>query len=234
MARRLAAAVHVLHPKSNEWLILLPGDEPDEDLAEVITNPAAWEPDDDEDGGEGDGGEGETPPATPTLTRPRSPRPSPSLRPRRTRSPGRGPASRPTRSRPCQTRPGTPMWRGCRAAPLPWKDPLVDSAVLAWLLAQLGPTTDQGDLQTRYTRLGEARAVALEVLSERRAKLLADPLQLTVNGVVTMDQSNNLTGLERQIASVEAATAPDDVAGGDTLVIAPLESARRRRHHWWR
>ncbi|MGW1157756.1 hypothetical protein ACWD48_05920 [Streptomyces sp. NPDC002519] len=110
----------------------------------------------------------------------------------------------------------------------------MDPAVLAWLLAQLGPTTDQTDLQTRYTRLGSAKAVALEVLSERRAKLLADPLQLTVNGVVTMDQSNNLTGLERQIASVQAATAPDDAAGGDTLVIAPLESARRRRHHWWR
>ncbi|MET8957651.1 hypothetical protein ACWEO4_40970 [Streptomyces sp. NPDC004393] len=60
----------------------------------------------------------------------------------------------------------------------------MDSAVLAWLLARLGPTTDQNDLQTRYTRLGSARAVALEVLSERRAKLLADPLQLTVNGVV--------------------------------------------------
>lgn len=49
-----------------------------------------------------------------------------------------------------------------------------------------------------------------------------------------MDQSNNLTGLERQIASVQAATAPDDTADTDTLVLAPLESARRRRHHWRR
>ncbi|MFF3468770.1 hypothetical protein [Streptomyces sp. NPDC002619] len=106
----------------------------------------------------------------------------------------------------------------------------MDPAVLAWLLAQLGPSTDQADLQTRYTRLGSARAVALEVLSERRAKLL----QLTVNGVATLDQSNNLTGLERQIASVEAATVPDDTAGGDTLVIAPLQPAHRRYHHWRR
>ncbi|MFF7191687.1 hypothetical protein ACFZAR_42530 [Streptomyces sp. NPDC008222] len=101
----------------------------------------------------------------------------------------------------------------------------MDPAVLAWLLAQLGPTTDQNDLQTRYTRLGSARVVALEVLSERRAKLLAEPLQLTVNGVATLDQSNNLTGIERKIASVEAATAPDDATGGDTLVIAPLQAA---------
>ena len=43
MGRRLAAAVHVRHPKTNDWLILQPGDEPDEDLAEAITNPDAWE-----------------------------------------------------------------------------------------------------------------------------------------------------------------------------------------------
>ncbi|GHE80282.1 hypothetical protein GCM10014715_39610 [Streptomyces spiralis] len=110
----------------------------------------------------------------------------------------------------------------------------MDAAVLAWLLAQLGPTTDQTDLQTRYTRLGTARAVALEVLNERRATLLAEPLQLTVNGVATLDQSANLTGLERQIASVQDATdAPDEPTGGDTLVIAPLQSAHRRRHHHW-
>lgn len=59
MARRLAAAVHIRHPKTNEWLILQPGDEPDEDLAEAITNPAAWEPDEDDGGGLDDGEEGE-------------------------------------------------------------------------------------------------------------------------------------------------------------------------------
>ncbi|MFG3140933.1 hypothetical protein ACGFZA_32605 [Streptomyces sp. NPDC048211] len=106
----------------------------------------------------------------------------------------------------------------------------MDPAVLAWLQAQLGKSTDAADLQDRYTRLGAAKTVALEVLSERRARLLADPLQLTVNGVVTLDQSNNLTGLERQIASVEAATAPDDNTDGTELVVAPL----RRAHSWHR
>ncbi|MFH8772050.1 hypothetical protein [Streptomyces sp. NPDC017958] len=109
----------------------------------------------------------------------------------------------------------------------------MDAAVLAWLLAQLGPSTDQTDLQARYARLGTARSVALEVLYERRAKLLAEPLQLTVNGVATLDQSANLSGLERQIASVEDATAPDEPnGGGDTLIVAPLESAHRRRRHY--
>ncbi|WP_405816534.1 hypothetical protein OG241_18135 [Streptomyces sp. NBC_01390] len=76
----------------------------------------------------------------------------------------------------------------------------MDVAVRAWLLAQLGPTTDPSDLDARYARLDSARAVANEVLAERRAKLLAEPLRMTVDGVVTVDQSNNLTGLERQIA----------------------------------
>ncbi|ELP61471.1 hypothetical protein PV735_31890 [Streptomyces turgidiscabies] len=110
----------------------------------------------------------------------------------------------------------------------------MDVAVRAWLLAQLGPTTDTSDLDARYARLASARAVANEVLAERRAKLLADPLRMTVDGVVTLDQSNNLTGLERQIASLEDTTAPDDPTGADTLAIAPLQPAHRRYHHWRR
>ncbi|MQY11442.1 hypothetical protein SRB5_15600 [Streptomyces sp. RB5] len=103
--------------------------------------------------------------------------------------------------------------------------------VLAWLHAQLGPTIDPTDLEARYTRLGSARDVALEVLTERRARLLADPLRLTVDGVVTIDNTNNLTGLERQIAAVEQATPPDGPAGSDgipDLVVAPLLPTRPR------
>ncbi|GAA3073511.1 hypothetical protein [Streptomyces glomeratus] len=43
MGRRLATAVHVQHPTSREWIVLEPGDEPDEELAVEITNPDAWE-----------------------------------------------------------------------------------------------------------------------------------------------------------------------------------------------
>ncbi|MCZ4098281.1 hypothetical protein [Streptomyces sp. H39-C1] len=45
MGRRLAAAVHVEHPTTREWIVLEPGDEPDDDLAAEITNPDAWEVD---------------------------------------------------------------------------------------------------------------------------------------------------------------------------------------------
>ncbi|MDX2820468.1 hypothetical protein PV416_05055 [Streptomyces ipomoeae] len=108
----------------------------------------------------------------------------------------------------------------------------MDVAVRAWLLAQLGPTTDTSDLDARYARLTSARAVASEVLAERRAKLLADPLRMTVDGVVTIDQSNNLAGLERQITALVDLVAPDELAEGEEstdLVTAPLLRARRGR-----
>ncbi|WEH18111.1 hypothetical protein [Streptomyces sp. VNUA24] len=108
----------------------------------------------------------------------------------------------------------------------------MDVAVRAWLLAQLGPTTDTSDLDARYARLASARAVANEVLAERRAQLLAEPLRMTVDGVVTIDQSNNLVGLERQIMALVDLVAPDELAEGEErtdLVTAPLIRARRGR-----
>nr|WP_202553859.1 hypothetical protein [Streptomyces sp. SID4936] len=83
------------------------------------------------------------------------------------------------------------------------------------MLAQLGPDTDPADLERRYFRLRSVRAVALEVLGERRAKLLADPLKVTVDGVVTMDLQENLRGIERQIEGVRQSPAPDEPGEGD-------------------
>jgi hypothetical protein len=85
----------------------------------------------------------------------------------------------------------------------------------SWLLAQLGPDTDPADLEARFFRLRSARAVALEVLGERRAKLLGDPLKVTVDGVVTMDLQQNLLGIERQIDALRQVPAPDDPQGED-------------------
>ncbi|MGW1629253.1 hypothetical protein [Streptomyces anthocyanicus] len=86
----------------------------------------------------------------------------------------------------------------------------MDEFQRSWLLAQLGPDTDPADLERRFFRLRSAQAVALEVLGERRAKLLADPLKVTVDGVVTMDLQENLRGIERQIEQVRQTSAPDD------------------------
>ncbi|MDN0193902.1 hypothetical protein [Streptomyces sp. S.PNR 29] len=85
----------------------------------------------------------------------------------------------------------------------------MDEFQRSWLLAQLGPDTDLADLERRFFRLRSVRAVALEVLGERRAKLLADPLKVIVDGVVTMDLQENLRGLERQIEQVRHGPAPE-------------------------
>lgn len=88
----------------------------------------------------------------------------------------------------------------------------LDTNVQAWLLAQLGTATDLTDLQARYTRLGTARAVAIEVLRERYAVLLQQPTGVTVTNVVAINTTANLAAYERKIAALEAGDppAPDD------------------------
>lgn len=90
----------------------------------------------------------------------------------------------------------------------------LDTSVQAWLIAQLGTTTNVTDLETRYTRLGSARAVAIEVLSERKAALLQQPASVNVSGVVGVAFTENIKALERQIALLESGVpaAPDDPA----------------------
>ncbi|MGW3383359.1 hypothetical protein ACWDCO_24625 [Streptomyces albogriseolus] len=93
------------------------------------------------------------------------------------------------------------------------------ASVQAWLLSQLGPDTPLADLETRYTRLGTARAVALEVLNERLSTLLQQPATVNVSGVVGVGFGENIKALERKIALLESGQppAPDDPPGtGDT------------------
>lgn len=99
----------------------------------------------------------------------------------------------------------------------------MDEFQRSWLLAQIGPDTDPADLERRFFRLRSVRAVAVEVLGERRAKLLADPLKVTVDGVVTMDLQENLRGIERQIEQVRQAAAPGDSGDEDEAAEAMME-----------
>ncbi|MFF4409805.1 hypothetical protein [Streptomyces sp. NPDC001404] len=91
----------------------------------------------------------------------------------------------------------------------------MDETIRRWLLATLGPATDTTDLASRYTRLQSARAVALEVLRERLAALLAQPLKVTVSGVVSIDNSGNAAALERAITDLEDPTTPVPGEGPD-------------------
>jgi hypothetical protein len=91
----------------------------------------------------------------------------------------------------------------------------VDDATRRWLLSQLGTDTDTADLDDRYTRLGTARAVAIEVLYQRKADLLAQPASVTVSGVVGVTYTENIKALERQIAFLEGGGAPAPDEPGD-------------------
>jgi hypothetical protein len=107
----------------------------------------------------------------------------------------------------------------------------VNTAVRAWLLAELGTTTSVTDLETRYTRLGTARAVALEVLRERLATLRAQPSTVSVSGVVSVGYAENIRAYERQIAALENGEppAPDDPVDGSTGSLGLLRLQERPR-----
>jgi len=91
----------------------------------------------------------------------------------------------------------------------------MDANARAWLLAQLGEATPLPDLETRYTRLGTARAVALEVLRGRLAALIQQPSTVNVPNAIGVGFSENIKALERQIARLETGdpAAPDDPPG---------------------
>ncbi|MEU3704704.1 hypothetical protein AB0E82_20745 [Streptomyces anulatus] len=102
----------------------------------------------------------------------------------------------------------------------------MDDKLRRWLLATLGPATDTTDLDLRYARLRSARAVALEVLRERRATLLAQPLKVALSGVVSVDNSGNVAALDRQIEELEDPSTPvpdesgpDSPTGGSVLYL---------------
>lgn len=85
-------------------------------------------------------------------------------------------------------------------------------SVQAWLISKLGTATNLTDLETRYTRLGTARAVAIEVLNERLADLRAQVASVNVSGVVSVTFTENIKAYEREIALLESgdSPAPDD------------------------
>lgn len=110
----------------------------------------------------------------------------------------------------------------------------MDAAVQAWLVSKLGTATDLVDLAARYTRLGTARAVALEVLNQRLADLRAQVATVNVSSVVSVSYTENIKAYEREIALLQAGTspAPDEPGGGisdDTVLLGTFQLVERRR-----
>ncbi|MGW0731847.1 hypothetical protein [Streptomyces sp. NPDC002851] len=105
----------------------------------------------------------------------------------------------------------------------------MNDEILHWLQGHLGSEIDLSDIAARYGRLQSARAVAAEVLRERIAGLVAEPLKVTVNGVATIDNSANVTALERQLAQLDDEVAPDAQISGARLLTTVQLVARPRR-----
>ena len=100
----------------------------------------------------------------------------------------------------------------------------LDAAVQAWLISKVGSTANLTDLETRYTRLGFARKVAIEVLNEKLADLRAQVASVNVSGVVAVNIAENIKAYEREIALLESgeAPAPDDPPGTGSTDSVPL------------
>ncbi|MFF7527360.1 hypothetical protein [Streptomyces pseudovenezuelae] len=110
----------------------------------------------------------------------------------------------------------------------------MDAATQAWLISQLGTATDLTDLGARYTRLGTARAVALEVLNQRLADLRAQVATVNVSSVVSVSIAENIKAYERQIASLVAGGSPapdepDTSVDDDAVLLGTFQLVERRR-----
>jgi hypothetical protein len=100
----------------------------------------------------------------------------------------------------------------------------LSEADYAYLRSEVGESVDRADLAARYQRLGSVAAVAVEVLRERKTTLVADPLVVTVQGIATVNNAENVKAIERQIASIE----DRGTEGGSMSSPVPLMRARRR------
>lgn len=74
---------------------------------------------------------------------------------------------------------------------------------LAAIRAWCGSAPSNGDLTTRLERLGDTNAVALEVLRERRADLLRDPLTTNLVGDYSESLVENIKHLNEDIARLD-------------------------------
>jgi len=130
--------------------------------------------------------------------------------------------------------PGGGATKRARTRTLPDPHPqeaALDTPVRASPLAQPRTPPPIAHLEPPLTRLGTARAVALEILRERLAALRAQPASINVTGAVALNTAENIKAYERQIASLENGEppAPDDPTDGSTSSLGLLRLRERPR-----
>lgn len=114
----------------------------------------------------------------------------------------------------------------------------MNEAQYRWLTSTVGQVARE-DADARYERLGTPKAVALELLREKRAATISGFSSVSLPGGLSVNQSENIKALERLIVDVTAgpddptaAPVPDDVV--EPLAVTRLRSRWRRggRPRW--
>lgn len=82
-------------------------------------------------------------------------------------------------------------------------------ADLATIRSFVGSAPADDELVARYDRLGSPAAVALEVLRERLADVVANPLQWSADGDYSENRTGNIGPLQALIDAVAAVVAEE-------------------------
>jgi hypothetical protein len=104
----------------------------------------------------------------------------------------------------------------------------VEDRVLAEIRVWTGSTPDDTDLGVRYTRLGSVEAVALEVLRERLAGMLAEPARYSIDGDASWSYEKNIEALRESIKGLATSVAQSSGTAG-TLTVGRLVRAGATR-----
>ncbi len=101
---------------------------------------------------------------------------------------------------------------------------------LAYLRSELGTEIDEGNLEDRHDRLGSVTAVALEVIRERLATVLANPTSFTIPGVYSETRNDaTVKALQDQVTRLKTEVEREVVPAGDTGSAGRLVRTDRAR-----
>jgi hypothetical protein len=106
---------------------------------------------------------------------------------------------------------------------------VADPSEVAIVRSWAGSAVEESVIDAGLARLGTPEAVALELLRQQRADLLATPAKLDATGDVAVDWSENLRHLATQIGALEVIVDRQvDPDVGTTRVVGLRRTGRIR------